>query len=124
MTEHEAAVVTCYTGYLIGDFAKAHEYAENVMRRPVHTHEFGDRAFVQELQERCRPDFIALPVDAEPVRHGEWILNPCTIYNDATWVCSVCGKEWVLIDGTPLDNQMNYCPKCGARMDGGTKANG
>lgn len=57
--------------------------------------------------------------DAEPVQHGEWILNPCNIYNDATWVCSVCGNEWVLIDGTPLDNQMNYCPKCGARMDGG-----
>ena len=63
-------------------------------------------------------------VDAEPVQHGEWILNPCNLYNNATWVCSVCGNEWVLIDGTPLDNQMNYCPKCGARMDGGTKANG
>ena len=59
-------------------------------------------------------------IEAEPVRHGEWILNPCNLYNDATWVCSVCGNEWVLIDGTPLDNQMNYCPKCGARMDGGT----
>lgn len=55
---------------------------------------------------------------AEPVQHGEWILNPCNLYNDATWVCSVCENEWVLIDGTPLDNQMNYCPKCGARMDG------
>lgn len=59
-------------------------------------------------------------VDAEPVRHGEWILNPCNLYNDATWVCSVCGNEWVLIDGTPLDNQMDYCTKCGALMNGGT----
>ena len=70
----------------------------------------------------CLENFPA--VDAEPVRHGEWILNPCNLYNDATWVCSVCGNECVIIDGTPLDNQMNYCPKCGARMDGGTKANG
>ena len=60
-------------------------------------------------------------VDAEPVRHGEWILNPCNLYNDATWVCSVCGNEWVLIDGTPLDNQMDYCPRCGAKMGGGTR---
>lgn len=67
------------------------------------------------IAAKCAPT-----IDAEPVRHGEWILNPCNIYNDATWVCSVCGNEWVLIDGTPLDNQMNYCPKCGARMDGGT----
>ena len=71
------------------------------------------------IAAKCAPT-----IDAEPVRHGEWILNPCNLYNDATWVCSVCGNEWVLIDGTPLDNQMNYCPKCGARMDGGTKANG
>ena len=71
------------------------------------------------IAAKCAPT-----IDAEPVRHGEWILNPCNLYNNATWVCSVCGNEWVLIDGTPLDNQMNYCPKCGARMDGGTKANG
>ena len=67
------------------------------------------------IAAKCAPT-----IDAEPVRHGEWILNPCNLYNDATWVCSVCGNEWVLIDGTPLDNQMNYCPKCSARMDGGT----
>lgn len=71
------------------------------------------------IAAKCAPT-----IDAEPVQHGEWILNPCNLYNDATWVCSECGNEWVLIDGTPLDNQMNYCPKCGARMDGGTKANG
>ena len=62
-------------------------------------------------------------VDAEPVRHGEWILNPSNLYDDATWVCSVCGHEWVLIDGTPQENDMHYCPKCGAKMDGG-KNNG
>ena len=60
-------------------------------------------------------------VDAEPVRHGEWILNPSNLYDDATWVCSVCGHEWVLIDGTPQENDMHYCPKCGARMDGGIR---
>ena len=60
-------------------------------------------------------------VDAEPVRHREWILNPSNLYDDATWVCSVCGHEWVLIDGTPQENDMHYCPKCGARMDGGIR---
>lgn len=59
-------------------------------------------------------------VEAEPVRHGMWILDPCSLYNDAIWVCSVCGNEWMLIDGDPHDNQMNYCSRCGARMDGGT----
>ncbi len=60
-------------------------------------------------------------VDAEPVRHGKWILNPCNLYNDATWVCSACGHEWTLIDGTPQENGMHYCPKCGAKMDGGIR---
>ncbi len=64
---------------------------------------------------------LAMVKDAEPVRHGEWILNPGDLYNDATWVCSVCGHEWVLIDGTPQENDMHYCPKCGARMDGGIR---
>lgn len=59
-------------------------------------------------------------VDAEPVQHGEWELNPCNIYNDATWVCSECGNEWVLMDDNPSENQMNYCPNCGAKMDGRT----
>ena len=68
------------------------------------------------IAAKCAPT-----IDAEPVRHGEWILNPCNLYNDATWVCSVCGNEWVLIDGNPHGNQMNYCPNCGAKMDGGTK---
>ena len=79
---------------------------------------FYDGQDIANWQAKCINEAPA--VDAEPVQHGEWILNPCNLYNDATWVCSECGNEWVLIDGTPLDNQMNYCPKCGARMDGGT----
>ena len=79
---------------------------------------FYDGQDIANWQAKCINEAPA--VDAEPVQHGEWILNPCNLYNDATWVCSACGNKWVLIDGTPLDNQMNYCSRCGARMDGGT----
>lgn len=41
----------------------------------------------------------------DPVKHGKWI-------NEET--CSVCGES-VLYD-TDL---CNYCPNCGAKMDGG-----
>lgn len=58
-------------------------------------------------------------VDAELVRHGTWVFNPNGIYDDNTWICSECEEPWVLIDGTPADNGMNYCPHCGAKMDGG-----
>lgn len=48
-------------------------------------------------------------VDAEPVRHGHWIVH------EGKWVptyeCSECHAEGK-IDG-------NYCPDCGAKMDEG-----
>ena len=40
---------------------------------------------------------------------------------DEYYECSNCGELWVLSAGTPKDNNMNFCPKCGADMKGGTK---
>ena len=51
-------------------------------------------------------------VDAVPVVRGEW---KCIDEESEAWECSVCGKVWCLY-GTPIDNGMNYCPKCGADM--------
>lgn len=44
-------------------------------------------------------------VDAVPVRHGKWMVTPVYIK------CSECGESFMLIP-------QNYCPNCGARMDG------
>lgn len=30
------------------------------------------------------------------------------------WNCSKCKCDWCLEEGTPKDNNMNYCPECGA----------
>ena len=38
---------------------------------------------------------------------------------DEYYECSNCGETWVLSAGTPKDNNMNFCPKCGADMKGG-----
>lgn len=32
------------------------------------------------------------------------------------YVCSKCGEPWMLNEGTPKDNNMNYCTKCGSRI--------
>lgn len=60
----------------------------------------------------------ALTIDAVPVVHGRWIERDddwfATYYD-----CSVCGESWVPIDGTPEQNNVKYCPSCGAKMDGG-----
>lgn len=61
-------------------------------------------------------------VDAVEVVHGEWI------YKNGEWVCSVC-EEPALYDvqvyggGNYKDCDLvrsNYCPNCGAKMDGGS----
>lgn len=66
-----------------------------------------------------KPHINELPtVDAEPVRHGEWLpIKMEMSFGTLNGVkCSLCGKEKVR-EGS------NYCPNCGAKMDGG-KENG
>lgn len=48
-------------------------------------------------------------VDAEPVRHGEWIYQDDEIMQCKT--CSLCRCESFDLDGA------GYCPNCGAKMD-------
>lgn len=52
-------------------------------------------------------------VDAVPVVHGRWIDNGACGYKWA-FSCSKCGY----IDGYPFNDRHNYCPNCGAKMDG------
>lgn len=50
-------------------------------------------------------------VDAEPVRHGKWVDNG--LPNSMLSKCSECG----MLHGACT---FNYCPHCGAKMDGDT----
>lgn len=57
-------------------------------------------------------------VDAVEVKHGHWVTEEEAIEKDDYSLrdtCSVCGHcDW---DCTESQN-FNYCPNCGARMDG------
>jgi rRNA maturation endonuclease Nob1 len=48
--------------------------------------------------------------DVVPVRHGYWI-NLGKYSDGYNWRCSSCKRESVMA--------INYCPNCGAKMDGG-----
>lgn len=59
-------------------------------------------------------------IEAEPVRHGTWIgieydgyADGCPVYD--LWECSECKHEHKGEEDTLTD----YCPDCGAKMDGG-----
>lgn len=51
------------------------------------------------------------------VKRGEWEeISEYNGWGDTHYRCSVCGEEWYLEDGTPKQNNMNFCPRCGADM--------
>ena len=49
--------------------------------------------------------------DVAPVRHGRWIYDHWCEFK-----CSVCGE---FSNSKPYRGKENYCPNCGAKMDGG-----
>jgi hypothetical protein len=65
MTRRESAIVGAYTGFLVGPFDAMHEYIEEIMGRPVFTHELGDAEFVAKIKEATRADFRALAESVE-----------------------------------------------------------
>ena len=54
--------------------------------------------------------------DVAPVRHGYWVEQENWATDDYYYTCSACGEDYNTIYGTPPD--YNFCPHCGAKMDG------
>lgn len=66
-------------------------------------------------------------IDVEPVRHGRWIKSKSEKlyfgygmegYYDYPELCSVCHYD-ITENGCGVGN---YCPSCGAKMDGGKES--
>ena len=51
-------------------------------------------------------------VDAVEVVHGRWLKRTAIVFDDEMvgYRCSECKTTW--------DSETNYCPNCGAKMDG------
>lgn len=62
MTEREAAIVSAYTGYLIGSFDAMQKYVEELMEGPVWTHQLASGEFAEEIRKRAKADFVAMEV--------------------------------------------------------------
>lgn len=54
-------------------------------------------------------------VDAAPVVHGRWVKRTAIVFDDEMvgYRCSECKTTW--------DAETDYCPHCGAKMDGGAE---
>ena len=63
MTDREKAIVMAHTGIcmLAGEkFRVFHAYIEDIMGRPVYTHELAIQSISDEIKEKSRDDFIKL----------------------------------------------------------------
>lgn len=60
MTKREAAIVSAYTGYLIGEFSDFQAYAEEIMGQPIFTHDLTRLEY--ELKEKSKKDFMNIKI--------------------------------------------------------------
>ena len=62
MTKKEAAIVSAYTGFLIGTFEDMTKYAEEILSRPIFTPEYASKKVVDELHTKSKDDFCSITV--------------------------------------------------------------
>ena len=67
---------------------------------------------IPDIDERCNS--FKNKADFAEVKHGEWYLHP-----DGSGTCSNCNRIQKSV--WDFDNIQNYCPNCGAKMDGKEK---
>jgi hypothetical protein len=63
MTDREKAIVMAYTGKCMlteDKFHIFHEYIEEIMGRPIFTHELADKDIQDKIKEKSKDDFIKL----------------------------------------------------------------
>ena len=105
MTDREKAIVMAYTGVcmLTGEkINKYYAYVDEIMGRPVYTHEMAIKAVDDKIKEKAKPDFLELCKETDT--KGSWIPD-----KDDGYTCDDCG--------TWSTRASKYCPDCGRRME-------
>ena len=99
----------------------ANAYESNIRKLSV---QYGDGTYPGDREAMIYDEALvdalyalneAPTVDAVEVVHGKWVHSGRRIPNGVDWWhCSECGKS-----ATGVEIKYNYCPNCGAKMDGG-----
>lgn len=63
MTKQERLIVSAYTGVLMCEPSEFNRYVEQLLHRPVFTHELANADVWKEIKEKSRPAFLALCQD-------------------------------------------------------------
>lgn len=116
MTNKEAVLVSAYTGFLLTKrFSDVHVFCEELLGRPIHTHEFAFDSVHQEIRDKC------LPMIKELVENERFDGElPGVEKSYCLWCQDHNGKTD--LDFSVLDdaagafvtmNTIRYCPFCG-----------
>ena len=65
---------------------------------------------VYKMAHRHIAELIQNLPSAEPVKRGRWVIEP----DERVMHCSFCG--WVVEYYAGLEEEWNFCPRCGADM--------
>lgn len=90
---------------------KLHGKCEFCKKRDTCCSRFGSHYYCWEFD-----DVLFHVADVQEVKHGKWIEKEEDLGYDV-YQCSVCKEEYCLETGSPQENNYDYCPNCGARMD-------
>lgn len=60
LTREQAAIIGVYTGVTCGPFTDVHQKIEQVLGRPVWTHEMADKYLWQDVKARIKEEFLAI----------------------------------------------------------------
>jgi hypothetical protein len=60
LTREQAAIIGLYTGVSVGPFEDVHRLAEDLLGRPVFTHELANDNVWEKLKELIKPQFVDL----------------------------------------------------------------
>ena len=72
-----------------------------------------DKDYIKFLsqEEKAKMLLDAIPTEHPQRKTGKWIANPYKVYGHSlNYECSECGKRII--------NFSDYCPNCGAEMEG------
>lgn len=60
ITDHDRLVISAYTGYLMCNFSKLHEFIEKTLGRPVFVHELANPSVTKEIQKKLKTEWLAI----------------------------------------------------------------
>ncbi len=103
----------------MAEYIKREELIKFPIRRNHYDKKHGDEHFINGVETVLEYAENLPAADVAPVRHGRWIDHKAGEQNRVN-VCIECSEcnTWF---GHDCYAKPNYCPNCGAQMEGGAE---